>query len=223
MRATRPRDTRQAVIDAAIVEFAARGFDGATVDVIARRARVNKAMIYYHFGSKIRLYRAIFQETLDVFFKRVSDIAESRLPPEEKLARFVADIMREMEARPDFPRIMVREIADNVARLDADTVRMMARLPQVVGGIIRQGVESERFIPVDPLLAYFSTFGPMMFFIVSAPMRAVLARLKLVDEESLRTEAFITHLQTSVRRSLLASQPGRGARRPTAVRSGEKA
>ena len=37
--------------------FAARGFDGVSVDDIARDAGVNKAMIYYHFADKLALYR----------------------------------------------------------------------------------------------------------------------------------------------------------------------
>ena len=44
------------------VEFAARGFDGAKVDRIAARARVNKAMLYYHFKNKAALYREILGE-----------------------------------------------------------------------------------------------------------------------------------------------------------------
>jgi AcrR family transcriptional regulator len=47
------------ILAAAAAEFAERGFAGARVDRIARRARVNKAMIYYHFASKQRLYRVL--------------------------------------------------------------------------------------------------------------------------------------------------------------------
>ncbi|MCP4657706.1 MAG: helix-turn-helix transcriptional regulator, partial [bacterium] len=57
---TRPRPrghydaaaTREALLEAATELFAERGFDGAKVEAIARRAGVNKAMISYHFGGK---------------------------------------------------------------------------------------------------------------------------------------------------------------------------
>ena len=45
--------------------FAAHGFDGATVETIAERAGVNKAMINYHFGGKRGLYQAILTATFD--------------------------------------------------------------------------------------------------------------------------------------------------------------
>ena len=52
------------ILAAAAVEFAARGYAGARVDRIARRARVNKAMLYYHFRSKQGLYRALLRADL---------------------------------------------------------------------------------------------------------------------------------------------------------------
>ncbi len=35
-----------------MTEFADNGFHGARIDSIARKAKVNKAMIYYHFKGK---------------------------------------------------------------------------------------------------------------------------------------------------------------------------
>src|SRR3954471_8702056 len=51
------------ILGAAAAEFAERGYAGARVDRIARRARVNKAMLYYHFGSKQSLYLALLRKT----------------------------------------------------------------------------------------------------------------------------------------------------------------
>ena len=55
-------DTRKRILAAACVEFGAHGFAATTVDRIARRARVNKAMIYYHFPSKRALYTCIIRD-----------------------------------------------------------------------------------------------------------------------------------------------------------------
>jgi AcrR family transcriptional regulator len=48
-----------ALLDAAADLIAKRGFEGSTVEAIAKQARVNKAMISYHFGGKRGLYGAI--------------------------------------------------------------------------------------------------------------------------------------------------------------------
>ncbi len=56
-----PDRTRQRILDAALKEFSARGFAGARVGGIARRARVNKRMLYHYFGDKEGLFRAVLR------------------------------------------------------------------------------------------------------------------------------------------------------------------
>jgi TetR/AcrR family transcriptional regulator len=53
--------TRERILKAALTEFAANGLVGTRCDDIARRARINKRMLFYCFGSKEELYRAILQ------------------------------------------------------------------------------------------------------------------------------------------------------------------
>ena len=79
-------DTRSRILAAAADEFGARGFAATTVDRIARRARVNKAMIYYHFPNKRALYTCIIR---DLF-----------APIAEPLAAMAADAPRRRQARP---------------------------------------------------------------------------------------------------------------------------
>jgi TetR/AcrR family transcriptional regulator len=56
--------TREKILAAAAAEFAAKGLAGARVDAIARRARVNKQMLYYCFGAKRELYREVLSRKL---------------------------------------------------------------------------------------------------------------------------------------------------------------
>src|ERR1044071_1799818 len=65
--AERVRDadrTRQRILDAARREFGMKGFDGARVGEIARRARVNKGLIFYYFQSKEELFRVLSEERI---------------------------------------------------------------------------------------------------------------------------------------------------------------
>src|SRR5450755_1775287 len=56
-----PERTRERILCAALQEFAAHGFAGARVDVIARRAAINKRMLYHYFGGKEELFRAVLR------------------------------------------------------------------------------------------------------------------------------------------------------------------
>jgi AcrR family transcriptional regulator len=56
-----PERTRERILSAALKEFAAKGFHGARVDVIARRASINKRMLYHYFGHKENLFKAVLR------------------------------------------------------------------------------------------------------------------------------------------------------------------
>src|ERR1700739_4949512 len=58
----RSAETRQRILDAAAREFAAYGLAGARTEAIAAAAGVNKALLYYYFDSKDRLYQAALEE-----------------------------------------------------------------------------------------------------------------------------------------------------------------
>jgi AcrR family transcriptional regulator len=64
MAARDPEATKERILDAALHEFAAKGIAGARVDAIAKRAGVNKAMLYYYFESKEGLFREVLGQPL---------------------------------------------------------------------------------------------------------------------------------------------------------------
>src|SRR5438046_3204946 len=78
------------ILAAAAGEFAARGFAGARVDHIARRARVNKAMIYYYFRSKEALYRILLRRTFTEVASRMQGVAAGGGSAPEKIDRAVS-------------------------------------------------------------------------------------------------------------------------------------
>ncbi len=65
--------TRERILKAALAEFAANGLAGARCEDIARRARVNKRMLFYCFGSKEALYREILRRK----FRERASLSES--------------------------------------------------------------------------------------------------------------------------------------------------
>ena len=167
--------SRDRLLAAAAAEFAARGFAGAKVDRIAAKARLNKAMIYYHFENKAALYR----EILVGVFTTIAD-AVSALPddgtPEEQVRLFVRAVAREAWSRPHFAPMWLREMADGGGHIDAAVVTQMRRVLQALHGVITRGVARGVFQPVHPLVVQLGIVGPLLMFAVSAPARERLGR-----------------------------------------------
>ena len=124
MRQVRRRSaeaSHAAIFAAAAEEFSERGFEAGGVDRIAAKARVNKAMLYYHFGSKRALYIEVLRDMFRAVGARVRAIADGPGTAAEKLETWVATIIEEAAARPWFPPIMLRELASGAPRFDPET------------------------------------------------------------------------------------------------------
>ena len=86
--------TRQRILDAARVEFATNGLDGARVDSIALAARANKRMIYHYFENKENLFRVVLEQAyLDIRTKAARLDLEVQPPLDaiRELVRFTWD------------------------------------------------------------------------------------------------------------------------------------
>jgi TetR/AcrR family transcriptional regulator len=107
VRRPRHRDSRGLLEAAARAEFAAYGFAGARVDRIAKRAGVNKQLLFYYFGSKQQLYDSV-----------VTDLAGDVAQPPRPRSRHASEDLREtfsalfdaLVRRADLARLIVSEM-----------------------------------------------------------------------------------------------------------------
>ena len=95
-----PRRTRERILSAALREFAGKGFAGARVDAIARRAAINKRMLYHYFGNKEKLFRAVLRQKIaerQTWAANLSSDPAERLPFWFRTACADADWIRLLE------------------------------------------------------------------------------------------------------------------------------
>src|SRR5712672_3351976 len=169
----RSLETRGAILDAAIAEFAERGFEGASIRAIADRLGLQHPLITYHYRSKDILWRAAAEHAFAQIRAGWDTSApeNSDLPPLTRLREEYATLFRYTVAFPEFHRFMRQEAFTNNPRLKwlAETVLapLLRRLiPQIVAAQ-RQGL-----LPaVDPILFHYmmvsltaalAAFGPEM-------------------------------------------------------------
>src|SRR5262245_38031233 len=187
--------SRARLFAAAAAEFAARGFAGANVDRIARAAHLNKAMIYYHFHSKAALYQEILGEMFHAVGERIRAVAASDATPEHKLEQFVAAIAEAAEARPHFPPIWFREIAEEGAHLGPATMQEVAGIVQGLITILQEGIRTRRFRKVNPLLVHGGIVGPLLLFLASAGLRRRLENAGVPGAAQFTRDEVVAHVQ----------------------------
>jgi AcrR family transcriptional regulator len=193
--------TDAAVFAAAAAEFAERGFDAARVDRIAARARVNKAMLYYHYGSKQGLYLAVLRDMFGAVSARARAIADGPGRADAKMDAWIAAIVREAAARPWFPPIMLREMASGAPHLDPATFTMLDDVYGSVRDVLAQGRREGVFRAVDPLLTHMTLMPTILVFFIrqrvvarGRPTRGITA--------SRPVSQFVRYMQAATRRML---------------------
>lgn len=163
--------TRNRIVDAAIEEFGRVGYAGAKVDAIARRAEVNKAGLYYHVGTKEKLYEAVLLR----LFGQVAATLERAVPEGiEPVAGFaaLAGALAELFTRlPMLPRIMAMEMASGGVSMPEAAMREFRRIFAVTQGLLARGRESGVLRPAEPVLVHLTLVGSLVVYCLSAPLR----------------------------------------------------
>ena len=192
----RSLETQSAILDAAVAEFAERGFEGASIRAIAERLGLQHPLITYHYRSKDILWRAAAEHAFAQIRAGWDNSApeSSDLSPLVRLREEYATLFRYTVAFPEFHRFMRQEAFTNNPRLKwvAETVLapLLGRLiPQIVA------VQKQGLLPaVDPILFHYmmvsltatlSGFGPEMQVtggISAENAKVIEAYWHLVDE-----------------------------------------
>jgi TetR/AcrR family transcriptional regulator len=194
-------DKRAAILRAATQEFSDRGFAAAGVDRIARRARVNKALLYYYFGSKLALYREVVSAGIQALAGRLSGVAGADTRADEKIRRWVEELSAFLADHPAFTPLMLRELADGGRHFDAATLRRLVSILPMVVSIVEQGRDEGTFGATDPFALHFVVLGSTMLFNANAPIRRRVNQLGIA-QPPIEVTPFVRYLQQVALRML---------------------
>ncbi len=164
-----PDRTRRRILAAALQEFSAHGFAGARVGGIARRAKVNKRMLYHYFGDKEGLFRAVLLDKISDRRNRV----EAQMP-ENDVASSLPLWFKQNCLDTDWVRLLAWEslqITDGPV-LDEKERRRIARQAAArirkkqAAGLLRQDLSAEHLQLAKISLTMFPLALPQLVRII---------------------------------------------------------
>jgi AcrR family transcriptional regulator len=179
--------SRERILASATEEFAAYGLAGARVDRIARRADINKAMIYYHFGSKEQLYQAIIDQRLEAVSEFLLDrIARDDLESTLRELSGLYHIL--LGGNTQLAAIFMHEIADGGTRLKAAIDKFFSQrgIPGRLKETLDAGIRAGRYRDVDSVQTIISFIGMNLFYLMVAPI--VSSVWEITDEKKFRDD-----------------------------------
>jgi TetR/AcrR family transcriptional repressor of mexJK operon len=162
-RRGRPLDAgkHERILSAATDAFLQRGFDGTSMDLVARRAGVSKVTVYTHFHSKEALFGAIVDGLASRLVQRIEELAVGDLPPGAALRQFGRRYLELAlaAASVDLHRVVVAESA----RIPALGPVIFERGPaQVVASLAGFLAERKELRIADPRLAAEQFLGMVL-------------------------------------------------------------
>jgi TetR/AcrR family transcriptional regulator len=174
LRRTRT-DIREALLESALIEFGAKGFDGASTRAIASRVQAHQPQINYHFESKEALWKA----AVDHLFALLWEAFDGALPANpfeihvSVLAAAFADGIRRFvwfaAKHPELNQIMVHEgtaASDRLTWMTNTHVKPFFDGIRPAWQVLRDaGVAA----PIDSELLYYVLVGAASLPYVNAP------------------------------------------------------
>ena len=151
-------ENEERILDAALEEFSAHGFRGATIDRIAEHAGMSKPNLLYYFRRKQDMYEALIARLLETWLEPLKELDASGDP----LPELQSYIRRKLEMARDFPResrLFANEILQGAPRikrlLESELKPLVDEKVEVLRGWMKDG----QINPVDARHLIFSIWS----------------------------------------------------------------
>jgi AcrR family transcriptional regulator len=160
-------EARREVIERAAAEvFAERGYHGASIDEICRRAGVTPPVLYDHFASKLELHRRLLERTRDELLLLWGDQLGGDEPAEERIPRALDAWAAYVQEHPHAPRMFFSETTGR-PEIEAIHREVQAQATAALGAIVGHEAGLAR------------SAGPLAHEMTAEVMRAGLAGLAI--------------------------------------------
>ena len=170
-RRERERSLRRAeILAAARKVFGARGYEGATLDEVAREAEFAKGTLYSYFDSKAELFAALVEHEFDEFQKNIKEVL-AREPDAADAARAVIAVLLEFfQSRSDFYRVAMslRETGkqEEAEKIRGVVMKRVNELADLLGGRFAEGIREGFFKEYDARFLGFLLLGIVHYYSV---------------------------------------------------------
>ena len=162
-------DTETLILDAARKVFLENGFDGATMQLIAGEAGINKALLHYYFRSKDRLFEAVFFEAFARMAPNLLKIFTSDTEFTDKIRGLVNTYISSLQQYPQIPQFILHELHRNPGRI-IELMHSTGINPDLVLNIIRQESKKGNIIGIDPRQLIVNMLAMCIFPFAARPL-----------------------------------------------------
>jgi len=181
---TNPSAGEQAILEAAEVLFAQKGFDAVSMSSIAGLANTSKPNIYHHFKNKNDLYLAVIKSAVRRTSALLDALEDAPGTFRQRLTEFSAGQLDNVLKHKRSTQLILRETLSEGSRHGREITRLvMGEIYDRLIAMVHQGQQENEFRKdIDPALAAFLIVSANMFFFQAAPVMQHLPNLDFTDD-----------------------------------------
>ena len=167
-----PSSGEQAILDAAEILFAEKGFDAVSMSAIARLAGTSKPNIYHHFQNKDDLYLAIMKNAVKRSSALLDALEDAPGSFQQRLTAFAAGQLGNILQHKRSTQLILREaLTGGSPRGQEISKHVVGNVFSRLVGMVQHGQEKAEFREdVDPSIAAFMIVSANMFFFQANPV-----------------------------------------------------
>lgn len=200
-----PLATKARILDAATREFALRGYDGARVGAVVKRAKCNINLVYHYFGNKEKLFIAVMERAYANIRSHHKDMELREAQPEDAMRGLIASTFRMFVDSPEVIGLLASENINRARHIKNSPliISMYDALLDFIGETLDRGVAKGVFRSgVDPTELFISINAEGYFYLSNHHTLGVILHQDFMTEQRLlKREAFITDVIMSFLRS----------------------
>ncbi|TNE38949.1 MAG: TetR/AcrR family transcriptional regulator [Alphaproteobacteria bacterium] len=207
-KGTRVRDkakTKAALIEVAEELFARHGYEGASLELIARQVGVDRALIPYYFKNKSGLYQAIIAKNAGDVRDKLEEAMPEGVSAPEAMRIYIRSLVEIISERSNFAALIIREHVSTAFMGDQASAAELLGFYRITLQILEMGWRERVFRKVDPHLFHLNLVGSTIYFTTTERFRqnADLQEKSL----NLRPEltAYIDHMTSILMDGLLTA------------------
>lgn len=164
-----PERTSAAILAAAVKEFREHGYGGARIDAIAKRANINKRMLYHYFGDKDGLYLAVLEGAYMSIRAAEARLRFGDLDPVDGVRELVRFTWRYYQEHPEFLSLLGTEnlLKAKFLKRSARIFDLNSPLISTLSELLRRGEASGQFRGGQDALDVYLSIAGLGFFYLS--------------------------------------------------------
>lgn len=182
-KATRRKESEKLILQAAEVEFANRGFKGATIIDIAKRADLPKANVLYYFPTKLELYRRVIDDVFNAWLHAADQFSDHE-NAQTALTHYIKVKMDLSRTKPNGSKVWANEIMHGAPIIKDYLETRLCEWAVSREALIQAWIDDGQIRPIKPkFLLYLIWASTQHYADFNTQIEALNGGKPLADEE----------------------------------------